>query len=361
MSRSRILLAISALLAATACNEEKPKVAEVRPVRTLVVDVRPVEDARRAVGEIRPRHESDLGFRVAGKVLARKADVGVTVKKGDLLARLDDQDHRNRLKSAQADIVAARAVLVEAQAAESRLQQLLASGATTRANHDVAQRNLRSAEAKLDAAQAAFDLAQDQLAYSELHAEFDGIVTAVGADMGQVVTVGQMIVRLARPDEKDAVFAIAEAALEEAQLAVGHRQMTVTLLSNPGLGAEGVVREVSPAADPATRTHQVKVTLANPPEQMRFGNSVAGRLRITAEPVVVLPGSALYDKAGKPAVWVVDPADGSVVLKAVSVARYETDRVIVSEGLVKGEIVVTAGVNRLREKQKVRLIEEASR
>jgi RND family efflux transporter MFP subunit len=133
------------------------------------------------------------------------------------------------------------------------------------------------------------------------------------------------------------------------------------LLSNPGVSAEGVVREVSPVADPATRTYQVKVTLKSPPREMLFGASVLGRLKATTAPVVVLPASALFDKQGVPAVWIYQPASGSVALKPVAVARYETDRVVISEGLVKGDVVVTAGVNRLREGQKVRLAGELAK
>src|SRR5882672_1642503 len=185
---------------------------EVRPVRTLTVDPKPIDDDRQAVGEVRARYESDLGFRVSGKVVARLVDIGVSVKKGDVLARLDEQEYRNKLKSAEADIVAAEAVLVEAQGSENRLRQLLSSGTTTRANYDTALKNLRSAEAKLDSAKAARDLSKDQLSYTELIADFDGIVTGVSAEPGQVVNVGQTIIRLARPTDKDAVFAISEAA-----------------------------------------------------------------------------------------------------------------------------------------------------
>jgi RND family efflux transporter MFP subunit len=278
-----------------------------------------------------------------------------------VLARLDEQEYRNRLKSAQADIVAAEAVLEEAQGAEGRLRQLLATGTTTRANYETSLKNLRSAEAKLDSAKAARDLAKDQLSYADLIAEFDGIVTAVGAEPGQVVNIGQMIVRLARPTDKDAVFAIAESAFR-GQPSGGQRpEVTVALLSNPNISADGVVREVAPVADPATRTYQVKVTLKDPPEQMRFGASVIGRLKVATAPVVVLPATALFDKAGQTAVWVVDAATGVVSLKPVVVSRYETDRVILSSGLAKGDVVVTAGVNRLREGQKVRLAEAAAK
>lgn len=347
-------------LTVSACGAEAPKTGEVRPVRTVVVDPKPIDDDRQAVGEIKPRFESDLGFRVAGKLISRAVDVGVTVKKGDLLARLDDQDYQNKLRSADADVASAEAVLTEAQGSENRLRQLLSTGTTTRANYDAALKNLRSAEARLDAAKAALALARDQVAYAELKADFDGVVTAVGAEPGQVINVGQMVIRLAKPDDKDAVFAIAEAAFR-GRPQDEKPEVSVTLLSNPSIVTDGVVREVSPVADQTTRTYQVKVALKSPPEQLRFGSSVIGRLKATTAPVIVLPGSALFDKGGQPAVWLFQPQTGTVILKPVVVARFETDRVVISEGLEKGQIVVTAGVNRLREGQKVRLAEGASR
>src|SRR5262245_22797117 len=335
------LLLIGLPLALGACSEVASKETEVRPVRTVTVDPRPIADDRSAIGEVRPRHESELGFLVTGKVMARPVDVGVTVKKGDLLARLDEQDYRNKLRSAEADLTAAQASLVEAKASEDRYRQLISSGSTTRANYDTALKNLRSAEAKVDSAQASFELARDQLSYTELRAEFDGVITAVAADPGQVVSSGKLIVKLARPKEKDAVFAIAESVFGNGKAAHLQRpEIVVSLLSNPDISADGVVREISPVADPVTRTYQVKVTLKNAPEQVRFGGSVVGRLKTSTTPVVVLPGSALFDKAGQPAVWVV--ANGAVALKPIMVARYETDRVIVGDGLAKGEIVVTA-------------------
>jgi len=354
-----LTLVVGAAASTTACGKATSRQSEMRPVRTLVVDPKPIEDDRRAVGEVRARYESDFGFRISGKVVSRMVDVGMTVKKGGALARLDDQDYRNRLKSAEADITAADAVLEESRGAEARQRQLLSTGVTTRANYDSALKNLRSNEAKLDSARAALDLAKDQLRYTELTADFDGIVTAVGAEPGQIVNVGQMIVRVAQPNDRDAVFAIAESAFRERP--AQPPEVIVTLLSNPAISTEGVVREVSPVADANTRTFQVKVTLKFPPEQMRFGASVMGRLKSSTAPVVVLPGSALFDKDGQPAVWLFDAATSSIALKPIVVSRYETDRVIVGQGLAKGDIVVTAGVNRLRENQKVKLAEGISR
>ena len=221
-----------------ACGQEAPKTAEIRPVRTVVVDPKPIDDDRQAVGEIKARQESDLGFRISGKVISRAVEVGVSVKKGDMLARLDEQDYQNKLRSAEADVASAAAVLTEAQGAEDRLRQLLSTGVTTRANYDAALKNLRSGEAKLDSAKAALSLAKDQVAYSELHAEFDGIVTAVGAEPGQVVNIGQMIVRLAQPGDKDAVFAIAESAFR-GRPESDRPEIVVTLLSTPSITVKG--------------------------------------------------------------------------------------------------------------------------
>jgi RND family efflux transporter MFP subunit len=346
------------LVGLAGCSEVVAPVPEIRPVRTVVAEAKPIDDDRQAVGEIRPRQESDIGFQVGGKLVSRAVDIGVSVKSGDLLARLDEQDFQNRLRSAQSDVMSAEAVLVEAQATEGRQSELLGKGVTTRANYDAAVKNRRSAEAKLEATRAALDLAKDQLAYTELKADFDGIITAVAAEPGQVVAAGQMVVKLAKPDQVDAVFNVAEAAFRDRK--PGEKPaVLVSLLSSPTIVADGVVREVSPVADPTTRTYQVKVSLENPPPAMRFGASVMGRLKATTAPVISLPGSALFDQAGKPAVWVFDSATSTFKLRPVDVARFESDRVVVSDGLRQGDVVVTAGVNRLREGQTVRLLEQA--
>ena len=277
---------------------------EIRPVRTVLVDPKPVLDDRQAVGEVKPRYESDLSFRVTGKLVSRRVDVGAAVKQGDTLATLDVQDYQNRLRSAEADVAAAEAALVEAQSTEARLGKLLKNGWTPQANYDTALRNLRSAEAKLASAKASLDLTRDQLNYTELKADFDGVITAVGAEAGQNVAAGQMVVKLARLTDKDAVFNLAEAAL------VDHRnedaEVIVWPLSNPQLTIEGVVREVSPVADSTTRTYTVKVTLKDPPPSIRFGMSIGGRWKGSPALVVALPLSALFEKNGAPAVWVFD-------------------------------------------------------
>lgn len=348
-----------AALLLSGCQEEEQHTEQlIRPVRTVIIDPQPIEDDRQAIGEIRPRYETDLGFRVAGKLVSRLVDNGVIVKKGDLLARLDEQDFKTRIRSAKADVSSAKAVVSEAKSAEARSQKLLKKGVIARAPYDTALRNLRSARAQLDAANAALALAHDQLTYTELRADFGGIVTAVGADPGQVVAAGQHIVRLAKPKDKDGVFNIAESAFRE-EPSSEPIKIAVSLLSNPKIKSEGIVREISPVADPTTRTYQVKVTLMDPPAMMRFGASIHGRVNMESAPVIALPATALFDKAGKAAVWIFDQGTSTVKLQSVNVLRYQTNRVILSDGLVKGDIVVTAGVNRLREGQKVRLLPES--
>ena len=333
-------LLVLVLLLSGCKSDTVPKV-EIRPVRTVVVDPKPIDDDRESIGEVKPRYESELSFRVAGKVLSRLVDAGAVVKQGETLASLDTQDYQNRLRSAEADVASAEAALVEAQGAESRLSHLLNNGFTPRANYDTALRNLRSAEAKLSSAKANLDLTRDQLNYTELKADFDGVITAVGAEAGQNVAPGQTVMKLARPGDKDAVFSIAETALSERNDAP-LPEVVVWPLSSPGVLIEGQARK-------------------NVPPQIRFGTSVGGRVKGSSAPVVVLPIAALADMGGTPAVWVVDPTASTVALKPIAVARYETDRVVLASGLSKGDVVVTAGVNLLREGQRVRLAEAATR
>jgi RND family efflux transporter MFP subunit len=349
-------ISLALVLALAGCKPEAASV-EVRPVRTVVVDPKPILDDRQAVGDVKPRYESDLSFRVDGKLVSRRADVGASVKQGDILATLDVQDYQNKLNSAEADVAAADAAFVEAQSTESRLGKLVKNGWTPQANYDTALHNLRATEAKLTSARASLALTRDQLNYTELKAEFDGVITAVGAEAGQNVTSGQMVVKLARLTDKDAVFNIAETAL------LDHRnenaEVIVWPLSNPQLTIEGVVREVSPVADATTRTYTVKVTLKDPPPSLRFGMSIGGRWKGNAVPVVALPLSVVFEKNGSPAVWVFDPQSGSATLQPVAVARYEAETVVIAGGLAKGDLVITAGINTLREGQKVRLADAA--
>jgi RND family efflux transporter MFP subunit len=351
----RAVGALILMLAVSACNkEEKAATATaVRPVRTVTVAYQDTGDTLSLTGEIQPRYQADIGFRVDGKILQRPVDVGTEVKKGDLIARLDPQQYRQDLEVAKSEVAAAKAEVTRSQAQEARQGELLKNGHTTRVKYDQALKAFKTAEAQLDAARAKEVQASENLGYTELKADTDGVITAVGADAGQVVGAGHMVVRLAQPGEREAVFNVAEAAFKTAPK---NPTVMVHLVSNPDIKATGTVRYVSPQADPATRTYTVRVSLPDAPPQMRLGANVVGTVTLAQARAATIPGSAIFQKDGKAAVWLVEK-DDTVQLKPISVDRYQGDSVVVGSGLAEGDRVVTGGVQKLLPGQKVSLLE----
>jgi membrane fusion protein, multidrug efflux system len=349
-----ILILLSSL---TACHkEEKAASQAIRPVRTVTVALQEGGEAVSLTGEIQPRYQADLGFRVNGKILERPVDVGTQVKKGDLLARLDPQQYRQDFEVAKAEVAAAEAEVTRSQAQEYRQRELLKNGNTTRVQYDQALKTFKTAQAQLDSAQAKQIQASENLGYADLKADNDGVITAIGADAGQVVSAGQMVVRLAQPGEREGVFNIGEGAFKTRPK---DPTVTVHLVSNPEIETAGKVRYVSPQADPATRTYTVRVSLPDAPPQMRLGANVVGTVTLDQGQTVSIPGSALFQKDGKPAVWLVEK-DKTVQLKPITVQRYQGDSVVVGDGLAQGDVVVTAGVQKLLPGQKVALMDAST-
>ena len=352
MSTSRF--AAAALLAAVVagCDQPASPIPPPRPVRAVAVEGRAEGETVSLTGHIRARDQASVAFRLDGRVIERPVNVGGVVRAGDVVARLYPHNQENALRSARAALSAAEAVLTQARLTFRRQQELLRDGWTPRARFDEAQQALQSARAQVDSAQAQVRIAEDQLGYTTLSAGAAGAVTAVGAEPGEVVRAGQMIVRLAREGGRDAVFDVPEQLIRTAP-----RDPTVdiVLTDDRRIRATGRVREVAPQADPATRTFQVKVGIVDPPEHMRLGSTVSGGIRLQAPPGFELPASALTEAHGRPAVWVVDPASRTVALRSVEVVRFDPGRVVVSGGLEAGEVVVTAGVQVLRPGQQVRV------
>ena len=345
--------AIIASFVLLGCEQPAPPAAEATLIRALAVQVSQFDRTSALTGEIQARHESNLGFRVGGKVIERLVDVGNTVAEGDLLARLDSQDQQNALKSAQSDVAAAQAFVEQSRTQEERQRKLLADGYTTRTQYDNAQRRYTQAQAELASAQAKLRSAQDTLSYTELRADRAGVITAKGAEPGQVVASGQMVVRLADPNEREAVFQVPGAGL---RINAGAKMppVEVRLVGDQNLVTEGTIREISPGVDPITRTYTVKVALIDAPPAFLLGSAVVGRARLPAQSVVNLPSSALFQTAeGEPAVWVVDQPRDTVSLRPVSVLQYDTGTFTVSSGLDAGETVVIGGSQKLRPGQKV--------
>jgi RND family efflux transporter MFP subunit len=350
----RVIGALFLMLTLAACHEEQKTAPQaVRPVRTVLVELQEGGEKVSLTGEIQPRYQADIGFRVNGKILERPVDVGTQVKRDDLLARLDPQQYKQDLEVAKSEVAAADAEVTRSQAQEYRQRELLKNGNTTRVQYDQALKTFKTAQAQLDSAEAKQIQASENLGYADLKADNDGVITAIGADAGQVVSAGQMVVRLAQPGEREGVFNIAEGAFKNRPK---DPTVTVHLVSNPEIETAGKVRYVSPQADPATRTYTVRVSLPDAPPQMRLGANVVGSVTLDQTPGATIPGSALFQKDGKPAVWLVEK-DSTVQLKPITVQRYEGDAIVVGDGLVQGDIVVTAGVQKLLPGQKVSLLE----
>ncbi|WP_211107384.1 efflux RND transporter periplasmic adaptor subunit [Azospirillum brasilense] len=356
-----LLIALLALaLALAACQPQGGHHADaapvIRPVRTITVEPVTFRMGGSATGTIEARADADLGFRIAGKLVERQVDVGSLVKAGDVLARLDDQDQRNALRTAEANLASAQADQMQARNEEARKRELLANGNAPQAQYDAALLAMRTADAKVVATQAALQSARDRVGYTELRADRDGVVTTIGAEPGQVVEAGQMVVRVAQPEEREAVFNVAETGIRAAPK---DPVIEVSLAGAPDITAVGRVREISPQADPVTRTHTVRIALDNPPDALRLGATVVGRLKQPPAPVVELPGTALFEEAGRSFVWLVDPKAQTVrrqpvVIRPRDGARDTDGPVIVTEGLTRGDVVVTAGVHSLSEGQRVR-------
>jgi RND family efflux transporter MFP subunit len=236
------------------------------------------------------------------------------------------------------------------------MRDLVAEFAVSRAQFDQAEANRIAASSQVQAARAQVTLAENRLGYTRLMSSAAGVVTAQGAEPGEVVGAGRMIVQIAREGARDAVIDV-PARIKDG--VTGSPKITIMLTSDPKVTASGRVREVSPRADPVTGTFRVRVGLDNPPAAMRLGSTVTGRVAIGAVTGIDMPASAVFRNDRQPAVWVVDPQSSTVAIRNVEVRSSDPTWVSVSSGLEPGDVVVTAGVQALRPGQKVRVLEAA--
>jgi RND family efflux transporter MFP subunit len=356
----RLLAGLSLALMAialTGCNElAAEKAAPSRPVLVSTVHYEAESPSRSFVGTIRPRIEADMGFRVPGKVAKRLVEVGQTVDLGQPLATLDEVDLKLQAEQADAEFHAATGVLAQAAAAETRAKDLRAKGWATDAQLDTAKASADEARARLDRAVRSVELTKNSLSYATLVADTRGVVTATLIDAGQVVASGQTAIRVARFGEKEAVVAIPETLLGRAKDGVA----TVTLWSDPNKKYAAKLREIAPAADPATRTYLAKFSLPDAGDAVSLGMTATLTL---SDPettrVARLPLSALFNEGGDPSFYVVGD-NGDVVLKPVKVKSYESNDVVISAGVDDGARVVALGVQKLDPAQKVRVVSSLS-
>jgi RND family efflux transporter MFP subunit len=350
-----LVMVFMAAVVLAGCNKEEEAAAPPRPVLSIVVAPTALPGTRFA-GVVQAKVQAVLGSRVAGRLVSRSAHVGDLVRKGDVLAVLDGTAYELAVRSARAELSSAEATLSSAIATEERQTTLLQSNAAAKAAVESAEQSREAADAGLIRAQTALVKAEEQLSYTRILAEFDGVVVATGAEVGQTVSPGEAIVTVARPDERDAVVDIPETA--EA-IAIGSR-FTVSLQINPAIVVKGTVREVAPSADALTRTRRVKIALENPPATVRLGTTITAELEGPDLTVIMVPETAVLQKDGKPHVWLIDGAKGEVHLAPIETGAAVGRYLPVPSGLKEGDRVVTAGVNSLEEGQKIKIEDEAS-
>jgi membrane fusion protein, multidrug efflux system len=351
MTRGAMIVAgtFVAALALAGCQQETKAPEPVRPVLSTVIESKPGDGAA-AVGVVEPRYKTTLGFRVLGRLTARPVYVGDLVREGQTVGTIDSTVLELAVRSAKAELAKAEAQLATARATEERQRTLITSDATTKQTLDNAEQARAGAEASVAHAQADLTKATEQLSYAQIKADFAGVVTAVGADVGQVVSPGQNVVTVARPDIREAVVDIGEDF--SVPLEIGMSFM-VSLQLLPAVQVEGHIREIAPQADPVTRLRRIRITLSNPPDGFRLGATIVAKLREPG-PSLRMPASAVLAKDGANFVWIVDQSTDTVSLQKVELVADQAGARVIS-GVAPGTRVVTAGIHSLTQGQQVRI------
>jgi RND family efflux transporter MFP subunit len=344
------LIALVSLLAA--CDDPAVSAAAdaQRPVQVQRVTFEDEETIRDFVGVVKARYETDLSFRVAGKIVSRVVNVGDLVRAGDVVARLDRQDLELQVESAEAELAAAASSLSQAAADLDRYTKLKTRGWATIADFDRKRATKDEAEGRVERAKRSLNLARNQLNYADLQADADGVITATLAEPGQVVAIGQAVARLAHRGEKEAVVALPETWLDEARAS----KATMHLWSDGDRSFTARLRELSPQADPATRTYAARFTIENPDETVALGMTATVTLSLATDASVAkLPLAAIFNRGIGPLVYVVDKS-GELEPRQVTVASFTEDAALVISGVHNGDQVVTLGAQKLEAGVKVR-------
>ena len=342
---------LAAALLLVACSKAAAPEEPIRAVKVLTVAEDNLHAGFEFVGEVRARVESRLGFRVAGKITQRQAELGQRVKAGQLLAQLDPQDYRLAADAARAQVAAAQTNRDLAAADYRRYQDLREQNFISSAELERRDSTLKAAQAQLEQAQAQLAAQGNQAAYTRLVADVSGVITAIEAEPGQVVSAGTPVLRMAQDGPRDVVFSVPEdkvAALKAGQVA----QVRVWAESAT---LAGTVREVGASADPVTRTYAVKVSLdaAASPALGATVYVAPQALSRAGAPVIKLPSSALRQDGQASAVWVLDRASMTVKSQPVQIATADGNDAVIASGLQPGMLVVAAGVHVLSPGQKV--------
>jgi membrane fusion protein, multidrug efflux system len=357
-NRASILVVLAIAASVAGCKGEAAVQEQVvRPVKVTMVA--PATQGRTLTysGVVRPRIESALGFRVSGKIVARLVNVGDRVEVGEVIARLDETDLRLAETAARAAVAAARSRRDMANDNLERANALLPKAIISQAAHDTRRNELDAAAAALESAEAQLRQAVNAVDYATLKADKAGIITSVTGEPGQVVGAGQTIVSLAQSGETE--IAVAAPEQDAARLAIGQRVTASLWVGPPRVSVDGRIREIAGQADPASRTYAVRIAVERPPQAMRLGMTatVALTLEENVAPVLV-PLTALTESDGGTVAFVVDAVNKVVRKTTVDVGDFGEHGVQIVRGLQIGDMVVSAGVQFLRDGMRVRLPDE---
>jgi membrane fusion protein, multidrug efflux system len=348
-----LLPAVAVALAVASCAKAPATEEPVRPVLAQRVAAGGVASRDIYSGELRARYETDLGFRVGGKIVSRAVDPGARVVKGQVLARLDPRDAQLATQAAQAQLASNESDFAFAKAERDRYADLLARKFISQSAFDAKDTAFNAAKARAEQARSQAAISANQASYTTLVADADGVVMSVAAEPGQVVAAGQPVLRLAHAGEQEVVLHAPESRL--ARFKPG-QEVGISLWADAANVFRGKVREVAGGADPVTRTYAIRVSAIDPPASAQLGMTANVLFSSPGDAtLVLLPLSALAGGPAQPAVWVVDPATSQVRARPVTVGQYREDGVSITGGLSPGDVVVTAGVHKLRAGQAVRV------
>lgn len=334
-------------------GQQSPQVivSDMPVVRTAVIGSAGAAQRYMYAGEVRGRYESQLAFQVNGKIVRRNVQLGSTVQAGDVLLQIDAKDVVQTVNSYSAQVYSAESQLQLAESNLKRYRELLAGGAISQSQYDQQANAYQVAVAGVRQAAAQYEQSANQLDYTLLKADKPGIVASIAAETGQVVSAGQTIVTVVQDGEREVEISVPENRIEELRSA---RDLKVTFWALSNLVANGQVREIAPMADPVTRTFKVRISLSDPPPEMKLGMTATVSVASSSpQQTVYIPTTAVYQTGDTPAVWVI--SDNIVTLRPVKLGKFGNELVEVLEGLKKGDQYVAKGVHRLKEGQQVQV------
>jgi len=339
------------------CSKQETTADAIRPV--LVQKPEPATNALGAVysGDVRARFESDLAFRIPGKIVARYVDVGTKVKAGTALMKLDPTDLQLNAQAAKAELAVAESDLALAKAELERHKALLQQKSVSQSMYDAKTDAAHAAQARLEQARARLAVASNQAAYTTLTADHDGVITAVLADSGHVVEPAKAVLRLARLDEKEILVNVPERGVENLRTA---KSLMVGIWALPDLRLRGQLRELAPTADPITRTYSARVRLLDPPASVQLGMTARVLLpQASSDTDLVVPLAAVVDTGGGASVWIVEKDHASP--RAVKVRQFTEYGAIIESGITSSDTVVVVGAHKLTTGQAVKPIEQKTK